>query len=82
MFSTHCLKNEHVICVMSRDLGQVKYVFVFKNFQQACSKLEEKIRSLEEAKKSGEQHQRKLQEAHQQMDSLKVIQYMIWSLIF
>lgn len=34
--------------------------------------LEEKIKSLEEVKKSGEQHQRKLQEVHQQMDSLKV----------
>ncbi|XP_045137030.1 citron rho-interacting kinase-like [Portunus trituberculatus] len=40
--------------------------------QHACSKLEEKIKSLQEVKKSGEQHQRKLQEVHQQMDSLKL----------
>lgn len=36
------------------------------------SKLEEKIGRLEEAKKSGEQQQRKLQETFQQMDNLKL----------
>lgn len=48
------------------------FMFIFIS-QVECSKLEEKIRGLEEVKKSGEQQQRKLQESFQLVDSLKVI---------